>query len=102
MTSIQESGSASRSSLYTCPMHPEIQSEQPDACPICGMTLEPVTPTLDDDDGGELRDMSRRFMVATILAIPVVTDSGVPRVSPEDSSIATRHKSGLPPRSLKK
>lgn len=26
--------------LYTCPMHPEIQKEQPGSCSICGMHLE--------------------------------------------------------------
>lgn len=25
--------------IYTCPMHPEIQQNQPGDCPICGMTL---------------------------------------------------------------
>jgi len=24
---------------YTCPMHPEVQSEQPGTCPKCGMEL---------------------------------------------------------------
>ena len=28
---------------YTCPMHPSIRSEEPGNCPICGMTLVPVT-----------------------------------------------------------
>jgi Cu+-exporting ATPase len=28
---------------YTCPMHPEVQQEQPGACPECGMALEPVS-----------------------------------------------------------
>ena len=28
--------------LYTCPMHPEVESEGPGACPTCGMTLEPA------------------------------------------------------------
>ncbi len=28
--------------LYTCPMHPFIITEEPGACPICGMTLVPV------------------------------------------------------------
>jgi len=27
---------------YTCPMHPEIEREEPGACPKCGMALEPA------------------------------------------------------------
>jgi len=27
---------------YTCPMHPEVHSNQPGDCPTCGMTLQPV------------------------------------------------------------
>src|SRR5713226_2682855 len=30
------------STAYTCPMHPEIRSSSPGACPKCGMTLVPV------------------------------------------------------------
>jgi P-type Cu+ transporter len=29
---------------YTCPMHPEVESTEPGNCPICGMSLEPVSP----------------------------------------------------------
>ena len=25
--------------IYTCPMHPQIKSDKPGKCPICGMTL---------------------------------------------------------------
>ena len=28
------------SAVYTCPMHPEVQSDQPGSCPKCGMALE--------------------------------------------------------------
>jgi len=29
---------------YTCPMHPEVISNEPGNCPKCGMTLEPMMP----------------------------------------------------------
>lgn len=31
---------------YTCPMDPEILQDKPGSCPICGMALEPLVPTL--------------------------------------------------------
>ena len=31
--------------LWTCPMHPQIVRKEPGSCPICGMALEPMTPT---------------------------------------------------------
>jgi Cu+-exporting ATPase len=30
--------------LWTCPMHPEVQQTGPGVCPKCGMALEPTTP----------------------------------------------------------
>ena len=29
-----------RGDIYTCPMHPQIKSDKPGKCPICGMTLK--------------------------------------------------------------
>jgi Cu+-exporting ATPase len=52
---------AAAGTIYTCPMHPEIRQDHPGNCPKCGMTLEPVLPTLDDDENPELVDFSRRF-----------------------------------------
>jgi len=49
------------STIYTCPMHPEVRQDHPGNCPKCGMTLEPALPKLEDDDNPELRDFSRRF-----------------------------------------
>lgn len=59
--------------IYTCPMHPEIEQVGPGDCPICGMALEPKTfdPRAPVDDS-ELRDMTRRFWVATAFALPVL------------------------------
>lgn len=37
--------SAAAKQLYTCPMHPDVISDQPGKCPKCGMDLVPVTGT---------------------------------------------------------
>ena len=58
--------------VWTCPMHPEIQRPGPGSCPICGMALEPMTPTLGDGPSPEFADMKRRFIIGLILALPVV------------------------------
>ncbi|HEX9390976.1 MAG TPA: copper-translocating P-type ATPase [Usitatibacteraceae bacterium] len=53
-------------------MHPQIRLPQPGSCPICGMTLEPVMPTFDDDENPELADFQRRFwgtLPLTIIAV---------------------------------
>jgi len=56
---------------YTCPMHPEIVRDAPGTCPICGMALEPRTVTVFEEENPELRDMTRRFWVSSVLALPV-------------------------------
>lgn len=47
--------------IYTCPMHPQIRQDHPGNCPICGMTLEPVIPELNEEENPELADFQRRF-----------------------------------------
>ena len=61
---------------YTCPMHPEIRQPAPGNCPICGMTLEPVIPELEEEENPELKDFSLRFwwtlpltVIVTVLAM---------------------------------
>lgn len=55
-------------------MHPEIVRDQPGRCPICGMHLEPVVPTVDEDSSREeYRDMLRRFWVALPLSLVVLS-----------------------------
>ena len=56
---------------YTCPMHPEIIRDGPGSCPICGMALEPLTVSLEEEENHELKDMTRRFWIAVLAAIPV-------------------------------
>jgi len=58
--------------VYTCPMHPEVEQMGPGPCPKCGMALEPKTPSLEAGPDPELLDMSRRFKVCAFLSAPVV------------------------------
>jgi len=58
-------------SIYTCPMHPEVQQVGPGSCPICGMALEPMNTVRDEVENEELKDMIKRFKVSIALALPV-------------------------------
>ena len=58
--------------IYTCPMHPEIRQVGPGSCPICGMALEPDLVTADAGPNPELADMTRRFWIGLVLAVPVL------------------------------
>ena len=55
---------------WTCPMHPEILRDGPGDCPICGMSLEPVAATAEEDNH-ELRDMTRRLWISAALTSPL-------------------------------
>jgi len=63
---------AIKGAQYTCPMHPEVIRDEPGSCPICGMALEPVMPSLDDGPNPELVDFTRRFWVSAICSIPLL------------------------------
>ena len=63
---------AAAGTIWTCPMHPEIRRDGPGQCPICGMALEPLEPTLEEGPNPELIDMSRRFWVSAVLSLPLV------------------------------
>ena len=65
--------------IYTCPMHPEIQQIGPGHCPKCGMALEPLMPT-EVEGVSEIRSVRRRFWTATTLAIPVMLIAMVPHL----------------------
>jgi len=59
--------------LYTCPMHPEVITEGPSDCPLCGMALEPMgIPTGNEGPNPELLDFSRRFWIGAVLTVPIL------------------------------
>ena len=53
---------------WICPMDPEVESDKPGACPVCGMALEPELVTVEEGPNPEYVDMKRRFWVAVPLA----------------------------------
>ena len=72
-----------KKTIYTCPMHPEIQQEKPGMCPECGMSLvlakkkNEVTDHTGDHGadkhvGHSTAMFFRKFWVSLILTIPVV------------------------------
>jgi Cu+-exporting ATPase len=57
---------------FTCPMHPDVRQRGPGSCPICGMALEPVDVSLEEEPNDELIDMSRRFWWSLALTVPIL------------------------------
>ena len=58
--------------IYTCPMHPQIERDQPGNCPICGMALELKTIVAGEpEENAELHDMTHRFWIGVVLSAPV-------------------------------
>ena len=56
---------------YTCSMDPEIVRDAPGDCPICGMALEPMTPSVDAGPNPELTDFRRRLRAGAPLGLAV-------------------------------
>ena len=68
----QDEAVATRGTIWTCPMHPQIRREKPGPCPICGMALEPLNPTAEEGDNAELKNMWKRFLVSGVLTVPLL------------------------------
>ena len=79
VAAVAESVAATPGTIYTCPMHPEIEQLGPGSCPKCGMDLEPKTLQADPgEDDHELQGMVRRCWVAAALTVPVFLISMLP------------------------
>lgn len=58
--------------VYTCPMHPEIEQDHSGDCPKCGMALEPKTAAVDNGhEKHEIKMLGRKFWVGLSFGLPV-------------------------------
>ncbi len=70
--------------VYTCPMHSDVQQEGPGLCPVCGMALEPVSVS-QEENNPEYREMLHRFWFSVVFALPVLLLAMLPLI-PEKAS----------------
>lgn len=61
---------------YTCPMHPQIIEDAPGNCPLCGMTLVPLSQpdahSSHESHASGIADFKKRFYISLVLAIPIM------------------------------
>jgi P-type Cu+ transporter len=60
---------------YTCPMDPEIVQIGPGTCPICGMALEPMDVTAEEQDDPDYDSMRKRLWVGVAFSLPLLAVS---------------------------
>ena len=72
---------ARQAKLYSCPMHPEVESNEPGNCPKCGMALEPHYIEANSENA-ELSNMTHRLWVSLFFGVPVFVISMINDMSP--------------------
>jgi Cu+-exporting ATPase len=56
---------------YTCPMHPEIITNEPGDCPICGMDLVRMPDKDEEEEDETYNILKRKFIISLAFTIPV-------------------------------
>ena len=70
MDLVEEVGVQQSQTVYTCPMHPEVNENSPGACPKCGMDLVPE----EADESAEMKTykkLLKKFWIALAFTLPI-------------------------------
>ena len=70
MDLVEERSINSKSTQFTCPMHPEIINDKPGSCPICGMDLDPLEANVSDEDK-TYKKLLKKFRIAVAFTVPI-------------------------------
>lgn len=54
---------------FTCPMHPEVVSNEPGNCPICGMNLIPIQAS--EEENKTYSDLLKKMKIAILFTLPI-------------------------------
>lgn len=73
---VRKSALSENKTIYTCPMHPEIQQKSAGDCPKCGMRLEAKEVKLENKENKveqeAIRKLGQKFWLGLVVSIPVV------------------------------
>ena len=70
MDLIEEPKALANVSMYTCPMHPEVQTDVSGDCPICGMDLVPTQPA-ESNENKTYYSFRKKFILSLIFTLPI-------------------------------
>lgn len=82
--------------VYTCSMHPEIRSDKPGKCPICGMNLTKLELNEQDEESAQLAESAEATTLWQCKEFPDIT-SEVADVCPIDGSQMVKVEQGESP-----
>jgi len=70
MDLVEERSITSKSTQFTCPMHPEIIKDESGSCPICGMDLVPLEADISEEDK-TYKKLLEKFWIAVVFTSPI-------------------------------
>ncbi|AYN69124.1 cadmium-translocating P-type ATPase [Euzebyella marina] len=70
MDLVEQATLPTNNQVYTCPMHPEIEEDNPGDCPICGMDLVPKEADVSAEEAN-YRKLLKKFWIALAFTLPI-------------------------------